>query len=230
MAIRDYINPLIYIKDTLAEKERAYYDPTKKQFILTINSANFYTALNLVELWGSEENAEWYLETISQVVYNAILTMFKDSKFFDEFRYELVHSESLMNKTIDILLDSVMYNEAGGGFLMAYETGINLQEMKSLKLEPKDLISTAGMEMIKGIGLGTRVSQINVNHFEYFDTLDEMLIFLVDKGVLEQEKADEIECITELPFNIQYKYMLVKHIDKYIVEDKLTVKKWLQSE
>ncbi len=230
MAIRDYINPLVYLKDTITEKEKFYYDPDRKQFVLTIDAANWHTALNLIELWGTEENAEWYLETVSQVVYNAIFTMFKDSKFFDEFRYELVHSRSLIDKTIDILLDSIMYNEAGGGFLMGYETGINLQEMKSLKLEPKDLISTAGMEMIKGMGLGMRVSKTNVNHFEYFDNLEDMLNHLVNNGILKPEQVSDVECITEMPFNREYKFFYIKHIDKYVVEDKLTVQKWLLSE
>lgn len=229
MAIKDYVNPLNFIKDSNAEKEKAYYDPSKQQFILNIDSANLYTALDLVELWETEENAEWYLETVSQVVYNAILTMFKDSKYYDEFRYELVHSKSLINKTVDILLDSVMYNEAGGGFLMAYETGINLQEMKSLKLEPKDLLSTAGLQMVQGLGLGMRVSKTNVNSFEYFDSLDDVLNYLVSKEAITPEEMIEIEDINQVPYSRRYKYVYIKDIKLYVIEDKLTVQKWLEN-
>lgn len=226
---KDYINPMDF-NNKEVQDVRAWYDSDAKRWVLTLEEANFHTALRLEILWESIDNAEWYLDAVSRVVETAVLR-YKDSRYTnDEFIYELTHSNSKREALIKVMIDAIQYNEAGGGFLMAYETGINLQEMKELKLQIESAMSVIAEQIIKNTKLGERVSSENINKKYVFETLDDLLDYMIDNEFIEEEEANKIEDLEDFVYNHKYKVYEDFIKGGYVLEDKLTVQKWINGE
>lgn len=131
------------------------YDYDTHQYYMKLDASQNLTGINLTELWRGDENAQFYLQLIGNVVYTSILR-FKDEKYRDRMMYYLSHSKKARNALIALFKDTVHYNHSGGGFMTAYQTGINLHEMKTMRLEPEQFTSPIALEIIKNNGLGTR--------------------------------------------------------------------------
>ena len=117
--------------------------------------ADFQTGLNLSELWQGNDNVLWYLSAISEVTYT-ILERLKDAKYRERFQYYLSHSNKNREAIFKIMVDTIQYNFEDGGFLIAYQTGINLHEMKEIRMKPEFFLSPIAQEIIKNTGLGQR--------------------------------------------------------------------------
>lgn len=226
---KDYLNPMTYANKN-REDVKTWYDSKERRWVLTLDEANFHSGLRLEILWESIENAEWYLDAVSRVVETAILR-FKDSRYTnDEFLYELTHSKSKRDAIIKVMIDTVQYNEAGGGFLIAYETGINLQEMKELKLQIESAMSVIAEQIIKNTRLGERVSSRNVNRKYVFENIDDLLDYMINNDFIEEEIANQVDDVLDIPYNYKYKVYEDFIRGGYVLEDKLTVEKWLNGE
>jgi len=135
--------------------ETLEYDYDTHQYYMTLDASFNNTGIDLVELWQGEENAQFYLKLISNVLYTVILR-FKDEKYREKTLYYLSHSKKARKALIKLIVDTVHYNHSGGGFMTAYQTGINLHEMKSLRIEPEQFVSPIANEIMKNNGLETR--------------------------------------------------------------------------
>lgn len=226
---KDYINPILY-NDKTIDDIRAWYDSDNRRWVLTLDEANYHTGLELEVLWESVDNAEWYLDAVSRVVETSVLR-YKDSRYTnDEFIYELTHSKNKREALIKVMIDAIQYNEAGGGFLMAYETGINLQEMKELKLKIENAMSVIAEQIIKNTKLAERVSSKNVNKKYVFETLEDLLDYMVDNDYISEDDANKVEDLNDIKYDYKYKVYEDFIQGGYVLEDKLTVQKWLNGE
>lgn len=226
---QDYINPMNF-NNKETPNIRAWYNSVDRRWVLTLDEANYHSGLRLEVLWESNENAEWYLDAISRVVETSILR-FKDSRYTnDEFLYELTHSKTMREAIIKVMIDAVQYNEAGGGFLIAYETGINLQEMKELRLQIENTMSVIAEQIIKNTRLGERVSSRNVNRKYVFGNIDDLLDYMVDNNFIDEDEANKVDELLDIPYSHKYKVYEDYIKSGYVLEDILTVQKWLNGE
>lgn len=131
------------------------YDYQSNQYYMKIDASLGLTGIDLLELWGNEENAQFYLQLISNVIYTRIYS-FKDEKYRNKMSYYLSHSIKARKAIIALIIDTVHYNHSGGGFMTAYQTGINLHEMKTLRIEAEQFLSPIANEIMKNNGLQTR--------------------------------------------------------------------------
>ena len=140
------------------EDDKMIYDVNLHQYILTYDYASEASG------WGSdmindldgEENVEWYLKQVSNVVYNYIRSM-KDSKFQNRLEYYLSHSERVRNDLMRLMVDIVIYNMQEGGMFMAYVTGVNLQEAQNItNIDIKTAVGILGDQLIRNHGFAER--------------------------------------------------------------------------
>lgn len=144
------------------------YDIDLHRYSLTTDYADFRTGLNLLELWETEENLEWYFEYVSRVAYNYIY-QFKNPKYRKQMEYFLSHSKEMRHAISEILIDTITYNFEDGGFLIAYQTGVNLKEMKELTMRIDMAVSVVGEKIVRNYGLEDRVVkyEFTVEHDTY---------------------------------------------------------------
>jgi hypothetical protein len=131
------------------------YDYETRQYYMKLDASLGLTGIDLIELWQTPENAEFYLKLISNVIYTRIYS-FKDEKYRERMAYYLSHSAKARKALKSLIMDTVHYNHSGGGFMTAYQTGINLHEMKTLRIEPEQFLSPIANEIMKNNGLQTR--------------------------------------------------------------------------
>lgn len=138
------------------------YNYDNHNYYMNLDASLDLTGINLIELWRGNENAQFYLELISNVVYTSIL-MQKDEKYREKMLYLLSHSKKARQGIIALITDTIHYNHSGGGFMTAYQTGINLHEMKTLRLEPEQFLSPIAKEIMKNYGFATRYFRHDFN-------------------------------------------------------------------
>jgi hypothetical protein len=202
------------------------YDVATHQYTLDPDYADFRTGLSLSELWQGNDNVLWYLEAVRNVCYTYILKHV-DPKYRERVLYYIAHSKKAREAVIDLMVDTIQYNFEDGGFLIAYQTGINLHEMKEIKMRIENAVSVIGEKIIENFGLKERVLRFNLNNMDYFDDLQELLDFMVDLSFLTQEQADEIDDIYDIPKNYQYRVFAVES-GQLVLEDLLTWKVAMQ--
>lgn len=187
---------------------------------LIMNEAYF----DIVKQWGnSKENAQSYLDLLSRVVYNCIYSRYSN-KYKDYTEYYLSHSIKARETLKEIFLDTSWYNRRDGGFMMAYNTGINLNTGKEVLFEINKVMSVIGNQIISNNYLGNHIPQYNLNNFYYFETLEEMLENMIINGLITAIQAGYIESIDEIPKSPKYRVFINEH-DFYVWEDLLTWKR-----
>ena len=75
-----------------------------------------------------------------------------------------------MRKAVEeIMIDTIIYNFEDGGFLVAYQTGVNLKEMKELPMKIEMAVSVVGENIVRKHGLQDRNFRIafDVEHETY---------------------------------------------------------------
>lgn len=150
------------------EDDKLKYDYEFHRYILKSDFASYQTGLNLLELWESEENLEWYLEYVSRVVHTYI-TQFKAPKYRKRLEYYLSHSKTMRTALKEVMIDAITYNFEDGGFLIAYQTGVNLKEMKELPMRIDMAVSIVGEKIAKNYKLEDRYFDIEfeIEHDTY---------------------------------------------------------------
>ena len=160
MAIKDYIKPY--------DDNDMRYDYKFHRYILRTEYANFQTGLDLLQLWKTEENLEWYFEYVSRVV-NHYIIQFKSPKYAEHMEYYLSHSKRMRMALAEIMTDTIAYNFEDGGFLVAYQTGVNLKEMEQLEMKIETAVSVVGRKIVRNYGLEDRIFKYNfeIEHDTY---------------------------------------------------------------
>lgn len=162
--------------------------------------------VNLVVDWSGKNNAQSYLDLLSRVVDETILS-FKDVKYREYMKYYLAHSKRARLTLRKIFSDSVWYNRRDGGFLMAYNSGANLNQGKMIEFGIDKAISPIAKQICKNTYLGTRILPIDLNTNKQFTTLTLLLDYLVVQSyITTDEKAVVLlsEDLNDLPYNETY--------------------------
>ena len=148
MAIKDFVKPY--------NDDKALYDKDMHRYSLNVDYADYQTGLDLMDLWESEENLQWYFDYVSRVCYNYIY-QFKSPKYRKHMEYFLAHSKEMRHALLELMVDTIAYNFEDGGFLIAYQTGVNLKEMKELTMRIDMAVSVVGEKIARNYGLEDRV-------------------------------------------------------------------------
>ena len=157
MAITDYTK--------VFDDKYMKYDYLNHRYVLVEEHASWAVARPLVLQYGSKENAEAILEKISQIAYDYILR-FKRSELHKKTLYYLSHSLELRNAIRQLMEDVLFYGFQEGGWAMAYVSGINLQEVKNMPIDPKTMVGTIGHEIVRNTGLAQRYFKYNFSVVE----------------------------------------------------------------
>lgn len=181
--------------------------PMEDQYMIYNYDINFYqltldgayeVGIDLPLLWRTVDNAEKYLELLSNAMKNVILGN-KKPEYKDYFLYMYAHSKKYRKAIKTILQDSLQYNKSSGGFMVSYQTGINLNEMKEIRLDEDRLHSVIGGIIGRTTGLFKTFLDYNLNDMEVFEDLEELLSYMVSKSLITQEKADKIKHLKQVP-------------------------------
>ena len=182
--------------------------------------------VNLVVDWGTKENAQSYLDLLSRVV-NEVILSFKDQKYRDKMLYYMAHSKQSRQMLLKIYSDSVWYNRRDGGFMMAYNSGVNLNQGKLIEFGIDKTLSPIAKQMIRNTTLGTRVLPIEINTKLKFADLTTLLAYLVTEEYITQEQADVVALsldLADLPYHEDYDVVLLDS-GSYLFTDLETLSK-----
>ena len=220
---------ILYSSDYTApfDDSKMKYNLVKHYYIPELDHIYYQTGLNLSIIWQDIDNAKWYLDRIAEVA-NIYILKSRDVKLHTRLMHYLSHSK-FARETLDrLFVDMVQYNHEDGGFLIAYQTGVNLHEMKDIVIKIEHALSVVGQQHLKNMGLTQRYDNINRNDFVYFDDLDELLQSLVDNEYLTEEDIEDIEDISEIPSNYQYR-TFINTKGQFVFEDLRTFEKAMET-
>lgn len=146
------------------------YDYDNRRYVLEVAHASWAVARDLIVRYGSKENAEALLETISRVVYEYILS-FKKSEYKKAMLYYMSHSLEIRESIRQVMEDVLFYGFQEGGWAMAYVTGINLQEAKNIdNIKLKTAVGMIGDTMVANHSFKERVFKY---HFDVVESSTE---------------------------------------------------------
>lgn len=200
------------------------YDYDVHQYIPKIEALSEGAYLDLITMWGNEENAQSYLDLLRKVVYDVILSYKDGTKYQTLMLYYLSHSKEAREWLWQLFIDTAWYNFRDGGFMLAYNSGANINLGKEIKFEIESALSPIARQKITNDEFGSRILKYNINDFSRFDTLDDLLDYLVVQTLITSEQRALITDISEIPKSYQYKTFL-NHKGKYVFEDLLTYDK-----
>jgi len=206
------------------------YDYKENRFIALVDAIIKNSYVNLAIDWGNKTNAQSYLDLLSRVVYEVILS-FKDQKYRNKMLYYLSHSLEARQVLLMIFSDTVWYNRRDGGFLMAYNSGANLNRGKLIEFGIDKTLSPIAKQMIKNTIFGTRRLTIDINTRITYDTLADLLVYLVAQSYITQDESDvvtESEDLDDLPFHEDYDVIILDN-EKYLFTDLETLSKAVQN-
>jgi hypothetical protein len=202
------------------------YNYAENRYVPLVDGITSDSYVNLVVDWGTKENAQSYLDLVSRVVYEVALS-FKDQKYRLKEAYYLSHSKEARELLMRLFSDTVWYNRRDGGFMMAYNSGANLNQGKLIEFGIDKAISPIAMQLIKNSILGTKYFTIDINTKVIYDTLAELLVALVVGGYITQAESDVVtasELLSDLPYNEAYEAFLLDS-GKYLFTDLETLAK-----
>lgn len=202
------------------DDEKMKYIFADHRYVLEIDHQQFETGINLSLVWGGIDNALLYLELVSDVCYTFV-AKFKDSKYFHRLLYYMAHSKEMRRAINELMLDTVRYNHEDGGFMIAYQSGVNLHEMKELRLKIENAVSVVGDKIVKNFGLQQRLNNFNINEMTYFEDLQEVLDYLFSQSLITEETYDFAEDINDIPYDYRYR-VFVNPKGEYVYENMRT--------
>lgn len=185
--------------------------------------------VNLVVDWGNPENAQSYLDLVSRVIYETILS-YKDERFKISMLYYMAHSKKIRREIYKIFCDTVWYNRRDGGFMMAYNTGANLNQGKLIEFGIDKAVSSIAHQIIRNTPLGTRYLTVDINEKQIFDTLESLTAFLNTKGYIsteEKEKVNESRNASDLPYTEDYQLVKLEN-NKYLFTNIKSIKSYIE--
>lgn len=197
------------------------YDYKEHRYIPTIEGVKRQGYVDLTVVWRTPENAQSYLDLLSSVVYDVLLSKVDGSKNRDKLLYYMAHSKQVRVFLMDLFKDSVWYNQRDGGFMMAYNSGANLNQGKLIEFGIDKALSNIAHQKLKNSDLGNRALKYNLNDFYYFDDLNGIKVFMVDKGLMESDF--DFDDIKDYPKNPRYVFRGKNAYGMYVIEDILTL-------
>ena len=182
------------------------YDHNEHRYVPLVAGIKANAYVNLEREWTTANNAQCYLDLVGRVVYEVILS-YKDQKYRQEMQYYLSHSKEARIELIKLFSDSVWYNRRDGGFMMAYNSGANLNQGKLIEFGIDKAVSSIATQTIKNTIFGTKHMKYDINSKEEFDDLESLLAYLVTEEYITQEESDAIaedEDYTQIPSHSKY--------------------------
>jgi len=206
------------------------YDVNEHRYIALVDGILKDAYINLVTDWGSKSNAQSYLDLVSRVIYETILS-FKDEKYKNTMLYYMSHSKKMRIEIYKIFCDTVWYNRRDGGFMMAYNSGANLNQGKMIEFGIKQALSSIAFQIIKNSPLGTRFMTVDVNDKQIFNSLTELLAYLVSENIITSAESDvvtESEDLEDLPYTEDYQLLELEN-DRYLYTNIKSIKSYVET-
>ena len=215
-----------YLAVPYEEKDRngLLYDKKESRYIPSVDFVNKNAYVDLIGVWGSEENAQSYLDLLSSVIYTYILSHY-DNKYRYQILYYMAHSKQVRNALSQIFVNSVWYNHRDGGFMLVYSSGINMDQMKEFKLDLERALSPIERQIIDNSFLGTRILETNFNTITKYDTFVALKDQMLTDTLITQDEYDDAETINDLMnvLKVRLRYRIYINEDlKYCIEDTKT--------
>jgi len=206
------------------------YDNSEHRYIALVDGILKDAYINLITDWGSKPNAQSYLDLVSRVIYETILS-FKDEKYKNTMLYYMSHSKKMRIEIYKVFCDTVWYNRRDGGFMMAYNSGANLNQGKMIEFGIKQALSSIAFQIIKNSPLGTRFMTVDVNEKQTFNSLAELLAFLVSENIITSEESDVVtlsEDLEDLPYTEDYQLVELEN-DRYLYTNIKSIKSYVET-
>jgi hypothetical protein len=200
------------------------YDYVEQRYVPLVEGIKNNYYVNLVVDWKTVENAQSYLDLVSRVV-NEIILSYKDPKFVEHMRYYLAHSKKARIELQKLYGDTAWYNRRDGGFMMAYNSGANLNQGKLIEFGIDKAVSNIATQIIKNSYFASRYLPVDINTKIKYDTFDELKAHLVSESLITQTQADNATAISDLPYSSSYDIDYIEYEDKYLFTDLLTLRK-----
>lgn len=205
------------------ENSNMVYDYTEQRYVATVDGIKQNAYINLITDWTTAENAQSYLDLLSRVIYETILS-FKDSKYRTSMLYYLAHSKKARNEIYKIMQDGAWYNRRDGGFMMAYNSGANLNQGKMIEFGLDKALSPIAKQIVSNSYLGSRFLPYDINDKEVFADFDSLKVFLVSETYITQDQSDLAESLEDLPYDRRYS-VYIELSGEYIFTDLKTLSK-----
>ena len=173
------------------------YNKVESRYIATSDMVFRNGYINLLRTLGSKEGVESYLDLVSSAVYTYILSHY-DNKYRYVVLWYMAHSKQIRNALIQIFVSSVWYNHRDGGFLVVYQSGINLDQMKDIKMDITKAFSPIERQIIDNSFLGTRILETNFNVIDKYSTITLLKEAMLSDGIITQEEADACDSSSDL--------------------------------
>jgi hypothetical protein len=204
-----------------ANNEGLIYIKKESRYLPSIDFVRNNAYINLIDVWGSVESAQSYLDLLSSVIYTYILSHY-DNKYRFLVLWQMAHSKQTRNALMQIFSNSVWYNHRDGGFMLVYSSGINMDQMKEFKLDLDRALSPVERQIIDNSFLGTRILETNFNEVLKYDTIDDLKTYMVTNTIITQDEADDSDTTGDLmnitKVRIRYRIYLNEDL-KYCLED-----------
>lgn len=206
------------------------YDFNEHRYVALVDGILKDAYVNLVVDWGSKENAQSYLDLVSRVIYETILS-FKDEKYKYTMLYYMSHSKKMRREIQKIFYDTIWYNRRDGGFMMAYNSGANLNQGKMIEFGIDKAISSIARQIVKNSPLGTRYMTVDINQKQVFASLETLLAYLVSESIITSDESDVVtlsEDINDLPYTEDYQLISLEN-DRYLYTNIKSIKGYIET-
>ena len=224
MAIPTYDILAIPLVDT-----KMTYDNNEHRYVALVDGILKDAYVNLITDWGTKDNAQSYLDLVSRVIYEVILS-YKDEKYKNTMLYYMAHSKKMRKEIYKILSDTIWYNRRDGGFMMAYNSGANLNQGKMIEFGIDKAVSSIAQQIIKNSPLGTRYMTVDINEKQIFASLTTLLAFLVEEGTITSDESDVVvasEDLNDLPYTEDYQLLALEN-DRYLYTNIKSIKSYVE--
>lgn len=189
------------------------YNYDENRYVLTIDGANA-SNLDLLYVMRGRENVNQYLDLLSRAMYSVFLKN-TDSKLHDKKLWLLSHSKHFRETIQRIFMDVVWFNYRSGGFMTLYQTGVNMNEMKTIELTIENAMSVISNNMAQVGGINERRLRVRISRKNVYKTLNELKVALVEKGLYTNEELEKVVSYKEIPQT--YDYLIWKDLKNGLV-------------
>jgi hypothetical protein len=212
-----------YLQQPYSEEDNMglIYVKEESRYLPSIDFVSKNAYVNLIGVWGSEENAQSYLDLLSSVIYTYILRHY-DNKYRYIVLYHMSHSKQIRNALKQIFTNTIWYNHRDGGFMLIYSSGINMDQMKEFSLDLERALSPVERQIIDNSFLGTRIIETNFNKILKYDSFELLVQHLIDEGIITEAEAEDSETTQDLMnvLKVRLRYRIYINEDlKYCLED-----------
>ena len=205
------------------------YDNNEHRYVALVDGILKDAYVNLITDWGTKENAQSYLDLLSRVIYETILS-FKDEKYKNTMLYYMAHSKKMRREIQKIFNDTIWYNRRDGGFMMAYNSGANLNQGKLIEFGIDKAISSIARQIVKNSPLGTRYMTVDINQKQIFESLTTLLAYLVTESIITSDESDIVtasEDLNDLPYTEDYQLVALEN-DRYLYTNIKSIKSYVE--